>query len=416
MIKEKLNILLVTQYFHPEPFFANTFLVKALISKGHSVEVLTSLPNYPNGKFYVGYKNGLPRKETIFDAVVHRVLTFPRGENNISLAINYLVFAIFASIKALTGSFKRPDIIFLTQFSPIYMALAAIALKKRFSVPLVYWVQDIWPESVISTLNIRNKLICKFLTSSSSILYKKADFLLVQNAAMINMIERFGIASELIDILPNTVSSDYRPINPKKEFKYAHLFPLTGFKIMFAGNIGKAQGFDTLLKAALKLSKIGIEVHWIIAGNGSDLKRLKFEVSRLELKHLFHFIGSHPQEEMSFYFAHADAMLVMLKKNKIFSMTVPCKLQGYFAAGKPVLGSIDGETARIIEESGSGYASPAEDPESLVEIIKKMINDFIDKRTLYEKASLNYFKNNYSEEFVARKLENILLKIVNLRN
>ena len=313
MTKGKLNILLVTQYFFPEPAFTCNFFVNDLISKGHSVEVITALPNYPHGKFYVGYKNGLPRKESIFDAMVHRVLTFPRGENNITLAINYLVFAIFASIKALTGTFKRPDIILLEQRSPIFMALAAIALKNRFSVPLVYWVQDVWPESVIYTLKIRNKLICKFLTSSSSFLYKKADFLFVQNAAMINMIKRFGISSELIDILPNTVTSDYHPINPEKEFKYAHLFPLTGFKIMFAGNIGKAQGFDTVLKAALKLSKIGMEVHWIIAGDGSDLKRLKFEVSRLELEHLIHFIGSHPQEEMSLYFAHADAMLVVKK-------------------------------------------------------------------------------------------------------
>ena len=402
-----MNILFVSQYYAPEPF-SNARIVREMVALGHQVEVMTAVPNYPQGEFYPGYETGAPRTENVDGILVHRVRTIARGRRKLTLALNYLGFTFFGSIKALIGQFRKPDLVFLSQLSPVFMALPAALLARRFKVPLVYWVQDIWPESATHTLGLRNPLITGLLSAVSGWLYRRADLVLVQSEAFPPMIERFGIPADRIEVFPNTAAEGFRPMHPDPESPEAAMMPDTGFRVMFAGNIGEAQDFDTVIAAARRLADRGQEVHWIILGTGRDLERVKAEVASQGLDRQFHFLGRFPETAMPGFFAHADAMLLCLKRNDIFALTVPYKLQGYLAAGKPVVAALDGEGARVVRVSGAGIVAPAEDSAGLAAAVEELMNDFPARKADYSAASRRYFEQNYAAEVVFGKLDKAL--------
>lgn len=391
-----MRIFFVSQYFYPEPF-SNSEITQALQCRGHQLEVLTAIPNYPSGTFYDGYRSGKPIEETIKGTKIHRVRTIARGSSKRQLIANFIGFALFGSVKALFGSFRAPDVVFLSQLSPIFMAFPAIILAKRFKVPLVFWVQDIWPESATYTLGLRHPFIVKPLTWLSGWIYRSADVVLVQSAAFPPKIERFGIPKEKIKVFPNTASSTYRAFRPTDAPDERALVPQNGFRIMFAGNIGESQDFNTIIRTARLLSNRR-NIQWVIIGSGRDEERIRQKVVQEELTDQFHFLGRFPEDRMPLFFAHADAMLVSLKPNDIFDLTVPYKIQSYMACAKPIIASLDGEGARIVTESGAGIAVPAQEPLKLASAIEKMIDNYEADGGEYARNGLAYFEKNYESE------------------
>lgn len=397
-----MNVLFVSQYFAPEPF-SNTRVVQNLVEYGAHTEVLCAVPNYPQGEFYSGYKGGRPVTETIGGVKVHRARTVARGTRKSRLVLNYLSFAFFGSLRAMFDRFEKPDVILLSQLSPILMAFPAVLLGWRYRVPVVYWVQDIWPESATYTLGIRHPVIVKPLSALCGWLYRRAEYVMVQSDALPPMIERFGVDKSRISVLPNTASDIFRPVPPSQAPAEAEMVPEHGFRICFAGNIGEAQDFDTIIEAATLLPD-ALDIQWIIIGSGRDLDRTIKRVKQSGIANRFHFLGRHPEERMPFFFAHADAMLVSLKKNDIFAMTVPYKMQCYMACGKPIIASLDGEGARIVQEAGAGVTAPSQSPQELARAIAGLVATFTEKRSEFEANSLAYFQQHYSKAEIFKAL------------
>lgn len=405
-----MKITFISQYFFPEQF-SNTEIVRYLQDNcDHEVHVITGVPNYPAGVFFPGYSNQLKRDENWNGVIISRCWTKPRGKRGVTLLLNYLVFPITGSWTLLRRIKEKPDVSLVSMPSPLLQALVGVILKWRYKTPLVYWVQDIWPESALYTLNLKNPLIVKPLTWLCGWIYRRADLILVQSAAFPPMIERFGINSNNIRVLPNTAPNTYIPIEPNPDNEIGLMMPKSGFNLMFAGNIGESQDFDTYLATA-ELLRHRADLNWVIIGSGRDLPRVQDEVVKRGLKDVFYFLGRHPECSMPEFFAHADAMLVGLKDNAIFRLTVPYKVQCYMACGRPIIASLNGEGARIIEHSQSGLVAQAQSPEQLCEVIERMLATPSIKRDEYGKNARKFFDVHYRLDKVYSDLENWLHEI-----
>lgn len=406
-----MKILFISQYFFPEQILSNE-ASRILAKRGHDVSVYTAVPNYPSGKFFEGYSNRSRRNEQWEGIPVSRVWTMPRGRNKLSLLANYVTFPIAASLKVLFSK-ARPDVVFVSQLSPIFAIVPGIVQKWKTGCGLVYWVQDIWPESATYTLGLHNRFIVGLLNAICGWLYRRADIVMVQSAAFHDMITRFGVPPERIRLLPNTAPDFYRPLTPEQAPDQAGLVPQDGFRLMFAGNIGESQDFDTLIAAA-GLLRAREDLHWVIVGSGRDEERARRLVVENGLEERFRFLGRHPEEEMPKFFAHADAMLVSLKDVPIFALTVPYKTQSYLACGKPIIASLNGEGARIVSESGAGVAVPASQPQALADAIAEIMDAGPERLASNAANARSYFETNYSASKVYDDLEDGLKQAAGL--
>ncbi len=401
-----MRIVFISQYFFPEQF-SNNSIAREMAHRGHEVHAFPCVPNYPIGRFFEGFSNTKRREEIWNEVRISRVFTIPRGQNPAMLLLNYLTYPIATAWSMFRKLRHRADVSFVSMPSPLFQAFAGIVLRWRTGTPCVYWVQDIWPESATYTLGLRNRLIVGVLNRICGWLYRQADVVLIQSAAFRGMIERFGVASDRIRVFPNTAPESYRALDVNQAEEYAHLIPSCGFRLMFAGNIGESQDFDTLIAAAAILHDYA-DLHWIIVGSGRDEQRVRGIIAERGLDERFHFIGRHPEESMPKIFAHADAMIVSLKDIPIFDLTVPYKMQCYMACGKPIIASLNGEGARILNDSQAGIAVPAGRPNALADAIIEMMKAGPLGRSIYSKRSLEYFEENYCAKKIYTDLENAL--------
>ncbi|MFC3073679.1 glycosyltransferase family 4 protein [Shinella pollutisoli] len=401
-----MYVALISQYFHPEQF-SNNAIARELVRRGHEVHAFPCVPNYPEGRFPAGYSNTARREETWEGVRISRVLTVPRGRRALSLIANYLVYPLAASWTMWLRLRGRPDVSFVSMPSPLFQAFAGIVLRWRTGTPCVYWVQDIWPESATFTLGIRSRIAVAVLNAVCGWLYRRADIVLVQSAAFTGMITRFGVPRERIRVLPNTAPPLYRPVAPEEAPEHAALIPQDGFRLMFAGNIGESQDFDTLVAAAALLrDRPGL--CWVIVGSGRDEARVRRLVAEKGLDARFRFLGRFPEAAMPGLFAHADAMLVSLKDTPIFALTVPYKTQCYMACGKPIVASLNGEGARIVAEAEAGVAVPAGRPEALAAAIAGLMDGPRQRRETYARNARRYFEENYAADRIHGDLERAL--------
>lgn len=399
-----MKILIITQYFWPESFRINDICL-GLKERGYEVVVLTGKPNYPKGKFYEGYSFNSSDKETWNGIEIYRSRLIPRGKGGGALLfINYISFALFASLKVFFIN-RKFDKIFVYEPSPITVGIPAIVAKIRFKSPIYFWVQDLWPESISAAGGVKNKFIISILDSTTRFIYKQSKIILVQSLAFKPYINAQNVEMEKIVYFPNSTECYYQ-IQAKNP-KYINKLP-SGFNLIFAGNIGEAQSFDTLLEAAFLLKKENITVNWIILGDGRAKEYVKKKISDLNLENNFILLGSFPSTEMPHFFSCADALIVSLKKDKIFSFTIPAKVQSYLACGKPIIGSLDGEGARIIVEANAGFSAQSENYIALADCVRKMYNLSDEERLLLARNSRNYFEQEFEREMLLDRLESIL--------
>ena len=398
-----MKILIVSQYFWPEDFKVNDIAFD-FVQKGHDVTVLTAKPNYPQGKFYKGYGFFSNRKEEYKGVKIIRTPIVPRRSGGaLFLALNYLsfiFFAFFTSRYRIKGDF---DIIFCHLTSPITSALPAIWLKKRFKIPLVIWVLDLWPESVASTTNIKSKLFYKYLSKLVSYIYDKSDHILVSSRNFIESIKGRVTNQDIpITYFPNWAEDVF--IQRQNESYELPQLP-AGFNIMFAGNIGEAQDFESIVNAAKHT--LDHEINWLIVGDGRKYEWLKSEIEKNHLTNIS-LLGRFPLQAMPSFFKKADAMLVSLKNEPIFELTVPAKIQAYMASGKIILGMINGEANQLINESGCGYAVAAADYKALSDKAIALRNLNLSERQVMEAQAKNYYQKHFSKPMLFQKLEDLL--------
>ena len=405
-----MRVLIVSQYFWPESFRVND-LALGLKERGHAVAVLTGLPNYPTGRFFPGYGFFTPSSEEFNGLPVYRVPLIPRGSGQRwRLALNYFSFAIFASLLAPVRCRGVFDLIFVFEPSPITVGIPAIMLKKFKRAPVMFWVQDLWPESLSATRAIRSELLLHWVAKLVRFIYQRCDRILVQSEGFTPSVTALGADPQRVAYFPNWAETLYCPVATAEDAPERKEVP-AGFCVMFAGNIGAAQSFETILEAATLLRQHH-DIHWVVVGDGHRRAWVEGQILERGLKESVHLLGPRPAEVMPRYFALADALLVTLKCDPIFALTIPSKVQSYLACAKPILAALDGEGARVVRESGAGIVCPAEDAKALAESVLRLSRMSPQERAAMGQKGRTYFEANFEREKLLDRLEGLMLEMI----
>jgi glycosyltransferase involved in cell wall biosynthesis len=404
-----VKLLVLTQYFWPENFRI-TDVVEGLVERGHAVTVYTGLPNYPGGRFFEGYSYAGPYRERYKGAEVRRAPLLARGAGGaVRLALNYASHAIAATLLAPLLVPGRFDAILVYEPSPMTIGIPARALRAMKRAPLLFWVQDLWPESLSATGAVRSRAVLGLVDRLIRWIYRGCDRILVQSEAFLPSIEAHGVPRGRTAYLPNSAEKFYSRLTPRPEDAEAAELP-RGFRVMYAGNIGAAQDFPTILAAA-QLLKRHAHIQWIVVGDGRMRSWVAGEIERRGLQHCMHLLGQRPAERMPRYFAHADVLLVTLARQPIFAVTIPSKIQSYIACGRPVIAAIEGEGGRIIREARAGWTVPPEDPQALADAVLAASGVDRSERDEMGNRGEAFFRRHFEREMLLDRLEGELRSV-----
>lgn len=397
-----MRVLLVTQYFYPENFKSNDVAFE-LARRGYDVTVLTGLPNYPGGKVFDGYGIFRKRKETINGVKVLRTLVVPRGKGGgVRLALNYMSWAFIASVWAFFMSlFNRYDAVIVHETSPITQGFPALAVKWMRRVPMYFWVLDLWPESLQAAGNINNRHVLGFFAWVAKLMYRNSEKILISSRGFRESILDKGDFDDKLVYFPNW-AEDVFAASPDVQVP---ALP-DGFKVMFAGNVGEAQDFDNVLRAAMLLKGTGVRL--IILGDGRKKAWADSFVAENGLEDVVFMMGRHPLETMPAFFSQADVLFLSLKNDYIFSLTAPAKLQAYMASGKPVLAMVDGEARNLIDDAECGLSCAAGDYKAFAQCVQNLKSMSDDERDEMGRKGLEYFDRNFRKDKCIDKLCTIL--------
>ena len=396
----KKKILVICQYYYPENFQI-TPICERLAKDGFEITVLTGLPNYPTGVIPNEYKNDR-RDEWINGVHVLRCYEIGRKKGAAGLALNYISYWWSATMKVrhLSGDY---DLVFVYQLSPITMGIPAIKYAKRNKMPMLLYCCDLWPESIKMYIKNENNPIFKYFKRISRRVYSASDYILTQSNSFIKYLnETHSIPLDKIEYLPafaddRYLTEDFVPDNDIIDF-------------VFLGNLGIAQDLIAVLTAVKQIKDIpNFKVHFV--GDGSMLKEMKEFVAENELENIVCFYGRRPVDEMPKYYKLADACIVSLNAENQTGWTLPSKVQGYMAAGKPIIGMISGSAKEVISEAKCGLCVEAGDIKGLADIMR----DFIINHKQYEvygENGRNYFVQNYKKDIFMNKLESKLREMV----
>ncbi len=386
------HILIVSQYFYPEQFRVND-LAAEWAKRGYKVSVVTGIPNYPQGKFYKGFGLFKKRHDDYCGADVYRIPIAPRGKSKVGLVLNYFSFVVsgffwksFTRIKA--------DYTFIFEVSPMTQALVGVWYSKRRKIPCYIYVQDLWPENVEIAADISNKKILNLIGRMVDYIYKRCNTIFVTSQSFIRPITERGVKSDKVVFWPQYAEDYYRPVNEKSQ-----LIPDDDkINIAFTGNIGTAQGLEIIPEAAKILKNRRIKVRFNIIGDGRNKENISNQIKALGVDKMFNIIEWQPAETIPSILAANDAAVLSFSDNKLFSMTIPAKLQSYMACGIPIIASVSGESKEIVENANCGLTCDIGSAESLADTIigflKLTENDKQQMRTNAVEYTEKYFNKS----------------------
>ena len=399
-----MRLLVVSQYFWPENFRVNE-LVSELASRGHTITVLTGRPNYPEGRVFDEFRREPERFAAYAGARIVRVPLRPRGQGNVRLALNYLSFVFWAST---LGPWRlrslQFDAIFVFEISPITVALPALLLRRLKRAPLLMWVLDLWPETLSAVGAVRSPRLLNGVGKLVGFIYRRCDRILAQSRAFFTNIERWSGEATRIRYFPAWAEAVFDGNNMDGGVAPELDGFSDTFNVMFAGNIGEAQNFPAILAAASHLRDRS-DVRWLIVGDGRASQDVRSEIERRGLGDRVVMLGRYPLERMPSFFRGAGALLVSLKADPIFSMTIPGKVQSYLAVGVPLLGMLDGEGARVIREAGAGLVCDAGDAAALAANVVALAGLPKVERTAMGECARGYCRREFDRGMLVARLE-----------
>lgn len=405
---KKKKILVVCQYYYPESFKV-TDVCEALAADGYDVTVLTGRPNYPTGIVPDEYLGNKHSDEMINGVHVIRCYERGRAKGAINLAINYASF-YFSAMKKVKKMPKDFDIVFSYQLSPIFMALPARWYKLHRKVPMFLYCSDLWPESLKVYINGESNPVFKWVKKVSRKVYDSCDLISTQSDVFVDYLhEVHEVPMEKLRYIPNFADESYltEDFTPLED----------GFvNLMFMGNIGVAQNLEGVTEAFSKAKKelgdnIKLKLH--IVGGGVRLDAIKELAEKLDIKDSVEFYGQRPQDEMPSFYKKADACIVSLKADNKIGLTLPAKVQGYMAAGKPILGMINGSCKKVIDEAKCGYCVEASDVDGFKDAIIKFARERNNYKQYGDNAR-NYFLLNFRKDIHVSAVEEELERIINV--
>ena len=403
MMNSKLHILIVSQCFYPEVFRINDIATE-WVNRGYKVTVVTSIPNYPQGEYYEGYSKTERREEHWNGMDIIHLPIEPRHTGSKNLIINYLSF-VHQGRKWVRKTNIDADVVFTYETSPMTQALVSVLYAKKRKIPHILYVTDLWPENVVAVTGIHNRLIIGPVQKMVDYIYNRSTYILTSSKSFIRAIKKRKISEDKLEFWPQYAEDFYKPTQRVSESE----IPDDGVcNLVFAGNIGFAQGLGILPKAAAKLRDEGVFVRFVIIGDGRYMPTLRKEISDFNAEDYFYFIDRKPAEEIPAYLAAADALLITLSKNEVFSITIPAKTQSCLACGRPIIVSADGEVQQIIKDSKAGLVSDSEDVDGFVNNVIAISKMKKEEREELGKNALAYSKSNFDKEELLKRVDQIL--------
>ena len=383
---------MLTQWFDPEPTFKGLLFARELARRGFDVEVVTGFPNYPGGKLYPGYRLRWLQRESRDGVALTRVPLYPSHDQSaIGRVLNYVTFATSALVYCLFVA-QRPAVVY-AYHPPLTVGITAMVLRLFRRVPVVYDIQDIWPDTLRATGMINNGVVLGIVERLCRLVYRNMDRLVVLSPGFKRLLVTRGIDATRIDVVYNwcdeqaLVSSGTDHPRP---------FPDDGrFRIVFAGNMGKAQALDSVLDAAALLRDDAPRVTFVLLGGGVETVRLRQRARDMQLDNV-EFMAQVPMAEVGAILAGADALLVHLRKDPLFEITIPSKTQAYMAVGRPVLMAVDGDAANLIIASGCGVVAESGNPRSIASAARSLASATVAERMTMGEAGRNYYHRNLS--------------------
>lgn len=388
-----MKILVVCQNYYPENFLINE-IAPMLQKSGHSVTVLTGLPNYPQGKVPAEYRMLKKRNETVNGVKVLRCFEIGRRSGAAFLMLNYASFALSASLKALFMR-EKFDLVFSYQLSPITMALPAVIYKKRKKVPLLLYCLDLWPASALTVVGEGNP-VYKAAQKLSKAIYAQADKIAVTSKPFVDYLHSVcSVPQEKLCYIPQHANGALLNEELSSVGEGRKTF-------LFAGNLGKAQSLETVIQAAALLQE---RDDWqvLLVGSGSEEENLKRQAREAGLAEKVLFTGRFAPEEMAAQYKKADVLLLTLAGDSAVGDTLPGKLQTYMTVGKPILAAINGAAVGVLEEAGCGKSVPAGDSKALAGLMLQYLETPDTFRDCGSNAK-KYFSENFTAEVFMNQL------------
>lgn len=386
-----MKILLLTQWFDPEPTFKGLLFAQALRDKGHEVEVLTGFPNYPGGKVYSGYSLKLYQKEIMDGIVVHRAPLYPSHDGSAIKRIgNYISFAAASFIVGLVRT-QNIDVIY-SYHPPLTTSLSALLLGAFKRVPTVVDIQDLWPDTLSATGMINNQKVLKIVGKVCDLVYKKAAKVVVLSPGFKQRIVDRGVPKEKVEVIYNWCNEPaIQNFNPSKV-----TLPDNGnLNLLFAGNLGFAQGLPSIIEASETLQSNNVKVNVVLLGDGVAKHDAMAQAENKGLENVF-FLPRVSMQEVGGLLSTADMLLVHLNDNELFRITVPSRTQANLATGKPIVMGVAGDAADLVLKSGAGVVCEPNSPESLSSAITKLANKNSMERESMGDAGKTYYYQHLS--------------------
>lgn len=408
-----MKILFLSQHYRPEPCDTRTSkLAEGMARLGHNVTALTSFPNYPFGKVYEGFKQSVCQRSQIDGVDVVRVPMYPdHSRSSKKRALSYLSFGMSAAFLGALFT-KRPNLIWI-HHPPLTTGFAGYFLAKVKRVPFVFEIHDLWPESLTSTGMIKEGRVTRMIRKACHFLHQRAAAIVVTSPGMKTHLERQNVNPNKIVVIPQWADDNlFRPVDQDLELGMRH--GLIGKRsIVFAGNLGIAQGLDTVLDAAKQLKDL-FDFQFVLVGDGVEAKRLRARCESEGIENV-RFVGQQPAAEVAKFLAWADAALIHLKRDPLFAITIPSKTQAYMACGVPILCGVAGDGADAVEAADCGFLVTPDDAEDLSMKVRTMLALPESKRLELGENAIDYFRENYERTGIVAKYEALFGGILGYR-
>ena len=395
-----MKILVVSQYFHPEPFRINT-LCQELVQRGHEVTVMTAYPQYPKGEIYEGYGFDVPYEKEWNGIRIERVKVPPRGHNAVGLLRNCAGY-VTAGNRWVRQCKEKYDAVFVFEVSPVTVGLPAVKYKQKFGTPVFFNLQDLWPENVHEVLGIRFAPLTFVINRIVGRIYKHSDKILCTSNGYVKNLMDKGVPEDKLVYWPQFCTEPDFTDAVKPE-----IYTDDTFNVVFTGNIGDAQGLDLVVEAAAKLKGKG--VRWYLVGDGRAKERLQQLAADRGVTEDVVFVGRVSEAEANRYVHFADCAYLSFQPNPLFDLILPAKLQTYLACGAPILAAAGGESAALINEAGCGVASPPQVDE-LVQAVQRMASLSPEERKTMADNAQRYSRAHFDKDALVDQLLDLMNK------
>jgi colanic acid biosynthesis glycosyl transferase WcaI len=406
-----VRILLLTQLFEPEPnFLKGVRFARFLQERGHSVEVLTSFPNYPGGRLYPGYRLRAFQRESVGGVDVLRVPHYPSHDN--SAVRRILSYCSFAASAALIGTSRvqPPDVIHVYQ-GPATLMLAGRTIARLRGGRVVLDIQDLWPDSVTGSGMIRSPRLARILDAFCRWTYARANRIVVLSQAYKDRLVGLGVPTEKVDVVYNWCDeASLLPPVAELDDSTRNVLPPGHFHVVYAGSLGPLQDLGPVIDAAHLLSTHPAGIRLTLVGNGIEAASLRDHAWSAGVSNVT-FVPRQDQQSAAAILKRADVLLVHLKDHPLSRGAIPQKVQAYLAAGRPIVIGANGEAADLVEHAGGGVRCRPGDVSDIARAIAQLAALSETERQTMGSRGAEYYRTHLSFDRGSWKMERLFERV-----